>query len=253
MEVLKNLILTKLFRPTTIHISKGTHVQKLDRGSYALSFCYSGQITYTMHGQNFISHTGSAVILPKKGAYSLVCNESGSFPLLSFDSETFRCDTITALPLTDPEAFLRTFEKLQNLFLFPENQLQIYSVFYDMLNRLLRQQFPDWNLLNPAIRYIESHLSESQITNAQLAEIVGLSETHFRSLFTRHYRISPRQYVLNVRIEKAKQLLLDRRNTLAQVAELCGFSSLYHFCRSFKQRTGMTPTQYLRSQEIFHP
>ena len=48
-------------------------------------------------------------------------------------------------------------------------------------------------------------------------------------------------------IEKAKQLLIARSCNVEDVAEQCGFSSVYHFCRTFKTRTGMTPTQYSRA------
>ncbi len=44
----------------------------------------------------------------------------------------------------------------------------------------------------------------------------------------------------------AKQLLTDAFLTVTAVAEACGFCSVYHFCRVFKERAGMTPTQYAR-------
>ena len=55
------------------------------------------------------------------------------------------------------------------------------------------------------------------------------------------------------RLEEAKQLLEESPFTVAAIAEKCGFTNPYHFCRTFKQRTGLSPTQYAaknRSYEI---
>jgi len=69
-------------------------------------------------------------------------------------------------------------------------------------------------------------------------------------MFLLHYDITPKQYILNARIRRAKQLLCDTPLTVTAIAEKCGFSSVYHFCRSFKQHTGQTPTEYAVKNKI---
>ena len=53
-----------------------------------------------------------------------------------------------------------------------------------------------------------------------------------------------KHYILDIRIRKAKQCLVDTPFTIASISEECGFSSVYYFCHLFKQRTGKTPSQY---------
>jgi AraC-like DNA-binding protein len=53
------------------------------------------------------------------------------------------------------------------------------------------------------------------------------------------------QYLLSVRIDKVKELLLTERLLVSEVAQMVGFSSLYYLDYVFKKETGMTPTEYL--------
>lgn len=58
--------------------------------------------------------------------------------------------------------------------------------------------------------------------------------------------MTPRQYILELRIKHAKELLIGDVIAINRVAELCGFSGVYHFYRTFRQMTGQTPTDYRR-------
>ena len=70
-----------------------------NRQSYGLSLCISGQITYTMNGENYISDQNKAVLLPKGGTYSLHGDKEGFFPVVNFKCENFNCDEIVVVSL----------------------------------------------------------------------------------------------------------------------------------------------------------
>lgn len=92
-------------------------------------------------------------------------------------------------------------------------------------------------------RYIEQHLSH-KISVAQLAGSVFLGESQFHMLFKEHMGITPHQYVLNKRIDKAKKLIEQGQFTLGKVAELTGFSGQSTFTHSFSRLQGVSPSQY---------
>ena len=69
-------------------------------------------------------------------------------------------------------------------------------------------------------------------------------------MFTQNFGVSPKQYLIDMRIKLAKQLLLEDEKLISDIAESCGFGSVYHFSRTFKQATGMSPTEYRRSVNI---
>ena len=104
---------------------------------------------------------------------------------------------------------------------------------------------PQHQLLQ-VLDYIDAHLG-SEITLVDLAQLVGMSQFHFGRLFKQSLGLSPYQYLLLQRVERAKQLLKQTDNPVAEIALECGFNSHSHLGRKFRQITGITPKAY-RSQ-----
>jgi AraC family transcriptional regulator len=96
------------------------------------------------------------------------------------------------------------------------------------------------------IEYIEEHLDGSPKL-AQMAAHAGLSSTYFASQFKRSTGLAPHQYVIQRRIERAKQMLQANGDLpLAQVALRAGFSDQSQFSLHFKRLVGVTPGQFKR-------
>lgn len=82
------------------------------------------------------------------------------------------------------------------------------------------------------------------VSVAELARQAEMSEVYFRRLFRSVTGSSPARYMINYRVERAKELLIEGYLTLEEIGERCGFSSLSYFCRIFKETTGMTPGEF---------
>lgn len=250
MGILDEIVVTNIDAPIVVHSEKGRKFQMADRKSYGISLCISGQITYTMNGKQFISNQSNAVILPQGGTYSLYGDKEGLFPLINFKCENLNYDEIKVLPLENPQGCIKDFEALKDLFLHNKNHHKIYSTFYELLDKVSSSNSQIPYPLDSVIKYISENIQSSQLSNTYLAKKIGISEVYLRKLFLTHYNITPKQYILDIRIRKAKQMLRDTPFSVAAIAEECGFSNVYHFCRSFKQRTGLTPTQYTANNKV---
>jgi len=79
------------------------------------------------------------------------------------------------------------------------------------------------------------------------AEGVGISYSSFRRIFKEHTGLPPNQYLLEMRIQKAKGLLVNTDLKLQPIGEACGFDNVNYFSRLFKDRTGCPPRQYRKS------
>jgi AraC-like DNA-binding protein len=77
-----------------------------------------------------------------------------------------------------------------------------------------------------------------------IADELGISYSKFRADFKKQTGTSPLQYFLQLKIEKAKELLLRTQNSQKEIAFSLGFESDYYFNRLFKQKTGYTPRQF---------
>ena len=96
------------------------------------------------------------------------------------------------------------------------------------------------------IDYIHANLAE-ELDLQSLSEIVGLSQAHFSREFKKSIGLAPHKYVMQERVEKAKQLLKQQDIALAEIAIDCGFTHQSHMGKMFKKCVGTTPKQYRRS------
>ena len=251
MRNLDNIIITDIGVPAIVHSKRGRKYHMDNRATFALSLCTSGQITYTMGDKTYVSTPDCAIVLPQGGTYSLVGDKEGFFPVVNFCAENFSCDEILVLPLENPQACLQIFESLRTFCLRGGNRLKIYSLFYELISKIASDHTRKRPMLHIATAYIEEHISQTDLSVPAIAKEINISEVYLRKLFCANMHMSPKQYILDLRIKKAKQLLLDTPYSITTIAEECGFTSLYHFCRVFKQRTGITPTQYAVENRIY--
>jgi len=101
--------------------------------------------------------------------------------------------------------------------------------------------------LSPVYRLIEERYGDPGLGLPQMADAVGVSPQRLHALFRKSWGISPYQYLLRFRIQKAKELLLDDRGrAVKDIAADVGFQDFSHFVGTFRRVSGMTPTVFRR-------
>lgn len=98
-------------------------------------------------------------------------------------------------------------------------------------------------LLQQVIEYINANLDQ-KLRVADLAEVVSMSQYYFSHLFKQSMGIAPHQYLIQQRVEQAKQLLKQSNLSIAEIAVIYGFVHQSHFAHHFKRVTGITPAAF---------
>ena len=98
-------------------------------------------------------------------------------------------------------------------------------------------------VISPALNYIEDNYA-TQFPMEKLAEVCGLSPTHFRRVFHSIMNMSPLNYLNSTRIMKACNLLRGTEESILTISEMVGFASVSSFNRHFQDVIHQTPREY---------
>lgn len=121
-------------------------------------------------------------------------------------------------------------------------QKMIVFLFHDAIQK----QKPD---VHKAIMLTQDYMDQNykiNITRKTLAEIVGISTDYYSRAFKKEIGKSPMEYLTDIRINKAKQLLISSDCKLSAVAHKVGFNDEFYFSRKFKEKTGCSPSVYIK-------
>jgi len=99
------------------------------------------------------------------------------------------------------------------------------------------------NPVSAVLEYVRAHLSEP-LTVADMADLVRLSPSAFAHLFRDVTGRSPYQFVKEMRLDRARELLVDGNLTVARISKEVGYASVSHFISEFRGRFGVTPRAY---------
>lgn len=116
------------------------------------------------------------------------------------------------------------------------------------LQRIKSQCFSNEQQLSIAVgtkRYLDRHFDEA-ISLEQLAQAQATSKYNLLRIFKKYLGVTPRQYLIDKRIEQAKRLLQQGRS-VSDACYLVGYGSIQSFSALFKGRTGLSPTAYQRA------
>ena len=100
------------------------------------------------------------------------------------------------------------------------------------------------------LRKVKAHIHRNfadDLRLSELADVAGMSKFHFCRMFRQSTGVTPYQYLLGVRIDRAKRLLQTTASTVGEISQQVGFNSQSQFNRAFKKLEGTTPAVFRKS------
>lgn len=140
------------------------------------------------------------------------------------------------------------FEKLNNRNKYISNlELYIQQLEHSQNESLFSTQSSDAGLLDLGEAYILKHYCEKDFSLSAVAQHIGFEPTYFSKLFKQKYKIGFLNYIISLRIEKAKRLLGTGLYTASSVCEMIGYENYSHFSSLFKKKVGISPSKYVET------
>jgi AraC-like DNA-binding protein/quercetin dioxygenase-like cupin family protein len=101
-------------------------------------------------------------------------------------------------------------------------------------------------IIRRAQQYISTHIRE-KLTIPTVAGQIDVSPSYLTALFHKNLQISPGEYIRRIKLQESKQMIRENSMTFTEIAAALQYSTVHHFSRQFKEKFGITPTEYAKS------
>lgn len=125
---------------------------------------------------------------------------------------------------------------------------ELYLIFADMINVSAKTD-SEAVYVEEALSFIKDNYQKF-ITVSDIADHLGIDRTYLFRLFKKEINISPMDYLINLRIEKAKLMLINTNKPVKEIAQLIGYSSYTSFVRSFKNKCKVLPNEFRNKNKL---
>lgn len=220
---------------------------------HRIYYVFDGEATLTLNHTKLLLQPGYMYLLPAFSMVETLCENFLSHYFIHFRLHHHDILDIftTYQPVIQVEAladFVGIFNTLRIHFKrdTPYSVMLTYSSIYQLLAPFFEHcKKPSHDLLRfeTVLNYIDYHL-DTKLSNAVLAKIMDLNPVYFSNLFSKTFHMSPNQYIIKKRLDKAQTLLTTTNFKVNDIAVQSGFDNNMYFSRLFKNRVGLTPTEY---------
>ena len=160
-------------------------------------------------------------------------------PVITLDSTQPVCDSIDRI--------------LEASDLTPANELKRMAAFYDTLAVMIemnphekKRSLSDVKYVNMAVEYIAANYS-GKIRISEIADKVGINRSYLSNIFSREMHMSPQEFLINFRLEKAAQMLRETEESIGSIASSVGYTDPLTFSKAFRKKYNDTPSGYRAS------
>lgn len=157
------------------------------------------------------------------------------------DVANLLAETVMASGITNEETkeWARSLRKADSILVLNALTREIFA----MLSQHPRHSEND-GIVEKACAYINSNLSNSNLSVPEISQVVGVSVQHLSRLFRQKLNTTILEHINTCRIELAKKTLVESNITVAQVAEIAGYNNTVTLSRNFKRYVGLAPSEY---------
>ena len=241
--------LSHQLRSENIPVNNHTH------NCYELVYFHKGKGTLFIRGNSYQIQPGLIYIVYPNAPHSEIHTADGNVSFLGFD-----CPNFPQSQLKEGTYNILKHQAIGNLMDSiireateqKEHFSELISHMLAEIILLLGRYTSTTDQSTKSLDYISAYIMEyynQAIDFNQLARLSGYSLDYFRHLFTQEIGMSPKQFQINMRLEKAVELLASSQKSCTEIASFCGFSTSAQFSKMFFEKYGIAPNQFRRRNQ----
>ncbi len=248
MQEIEKIVLSQVKSAIVPQHCAGARNLMEKRDSYGFSFSLGGEAVYVQNGESFVSDLNTLIIHPEGASYEMRCTKGGAFGLINFHTVKPFTDRFITVRITDTAYLEEKLAELKEALMLGQSGARAMRIVYEVIEFISTESKEGENaVVRKAVDLISQSYKEPDFTVGRLAGEIHVSESYLRRLFSQFFGVSPKKYLMRVRISRAKILLSEGRRSIGDIAAECGFVSVYNFSRAFRESTGKAPTDYRRT------
>lgn len=222
----------------------GDEIWMKNRYSDGMITVVDGILKFDFGDTEIMCEKGKSVFVPKGSNYKISCPQRAQSRIVNFYTDGGVSKPVVFWGI-DEAVYEKIFDRLEILLQNQKgNRNMIFSLYYRLIAELLggceQGNMPE--IVHNAEKIMLDNISNCELSCTFVSNKLNISEVYLRKLFAKHMGISPSQYIKKLRMERAKQYMLEGYSA-TQMAESVGYSEIYQFSRAYKQYFGFSPSK----------
>lgn len=227
-------------------------VRRTGPESFLLFYIREGELLFEYEKRVFIARSGDVVLLDCRRPHHYQALTLTQFYWFHFDGSA-------------SDAYFTHFLNSRRIHFTDRRKMEEYFI---LIHDMMRSDVPDEGLLSVHVHrilallfssighsrvlsdgvsraraFMDGHFMED-LSMQEIAGASGFSQSHLHRVFREETGLTPHEYLMNVRMNQAMQMLLNTPRSVEEIAERCAFCSSSNFIRAFRQSTGVTPLKF---------
>ena len=214
-------------------------------GAISYKLCGDGYFEFK-DGKKITASRGDVLYIPAYTPYKVEYSTCKSIVIHIMNCNYTETEVIRILNSAEIEL---SFRKIKTLFDNSVSHNQIKACIYEMLDKIMRGMEMNFSKsrFSDAFEYFDNNFSNPTFSVETAGASLHISQSSLRRAFTSHLGISPIQYLTQLRMKKAVELLMNSELSIKEISLLCGYDDEKYFSRVFKNRYGYAPSCFLRN------
>lgn len=224
------------------------HFSTPEQNYSVLSYRLKGESVFTCAGQQIRTDQNTILYIPSHVAYTQASFGEECLIAVHFVTNKKIAERITAFRC-DANYAEKLFKQIlsdaaHNKYLAVGGVYALLGYIFDMEKSRTAQVYP--KKVRMALHYMNDHFTDCALNVYSVAEYCGVSGAYLRKEFKKYLKVPPMQYLMQLRMRRALELLNSGYFTVKETAALCGYYDEKNFSAAFKKYTGEPPSKRLK-------